>query len=158
MTPSTANTPAATLEEEVAKLREFVAILEREQELLTRADIDALMPLIDGKTGIAHTLAALSLERGERLKRTGLAGDRAGMETWLDKSGTEPQRAAWRELLQLAAAARAINETNGKLIGLHVQRNQQAFTALMAAANKVMTYGPDGQQQTGIGGRILGTA
>lgn len=158
MTPSTANTPAATLEEEVAKLREFVAILEREQELLTRADIDALMPLIDGKTGIANTLAALSLERGERLKRTGLAGDRAGMETWLDKSGTEPQRAAWRELLQLAAAARAINETNGKLISLHVQRNQQAFTALMAAANQVMTYGPDGQQQTGIGGRILGTA
>jgi flagellar biosynthesis/type III secretory pathway chaperone len=61
-------------------------------------------------------------------------------------------------LLRLAAAARAINETNGTLISLHVQRNQQAFTALMAAANQVMTYGPDGQQQTGIGGRILGTA
>lgn len=158
MEPRPLAVPAATLDEEVAKLREFIAILEREQALLTQADIDALMPLVDVKTGLANTLAALSLERGEALARAGLPENRAGMESWLKERGTDRQRRAWQELLTLAADARAINETNGKLIDLHAQRNQQAFAALMSAANQVMTYGPDGQQQTGLSGRVLGTA
>jgi flagella synthesis protein FlgN len=156
--PTLAHGPAATLGEEIAKLREFIAILEREQELLTRADIDTLMPLIDTKTGMANTLTALSRGRDECLARQGLPGSRPGMEVWLEKSGTDKQRQEWQELLRLAATARALNETNGKLINLHAQRNQQAFAALMSAANRAMTYGPDGQQQTGFGSRILGTA
>jgi flagellar biosynthesis/type III secretory pathway chaperone len=156
--PSPPNAPAAALDDEIAKLREFIAILEREQEMLARADIDALMPLIDTKTGMANTLTSLSRKRDECLARLGLPGNRTGMEAWLEKSGTDNQRVGWRELLRLAAHARALNETNGKLINLHAQRNQQAFAALMSAANQVMTYGPDGQQQTGLGDRILGTA
>lgn len=158
MEPRPPIAPAGTLDEEVAKLREFIAVLQREQELLTRPDLDALMPLIDSKTGIANTLTVLSRDRGEALARAGLPGDRAGMAAWLEARGTDRQRRAWQELLDLAATARALNETNGKLIGLHAQHNQQAFAALMSAANQVMTYGPDGQQQTGLGGRVLGTA
>lgn len=158
MEPTPPNIPAATLDEEITKLREFIAILEREQELLAHADIEALMPLIDAKTGMANTLTALSRERDDCLARIGLSGNRAGMEAWLSKSGSDRQRQGWQELLHLAATARAINETNGKLINLHAQRNQQAFAALMSAANRAMTYGPDGQQQTGFGSRILGTA
>lgn len=158
MESTPANIPAATLDEEITKLREFIAILGREQELLTSADIDALMPLIDTKTGMANTLTALSRGRDDCLARIGLPGSRAGMEAWLKESGNDQQRRGWQDLLQLAATARAINETNGKLINLHAQRNQQAFAALMSAANRAMTYGPDGQQQPGFGSRILGTA
>jgi flagellar biosynthesis/type III secretory pathway chaperone len=58
----------------------------------------------------------------------------------------------------LVSEARALNEANGKLIGLYMQNNQQALGALLGAADKATTYGPDGQQQAGLGSRILGKA
>lgn len=150
--------PAAGLEAEIAKLKEFIDVLKREQELLARADTEALMPLVDIKTGLANSLSVMSQHRETLLPKLGVAPNRSGMEAWLAQAGTAPQRQQWGELLTLAAEARALNETNGKLIQLHLQQHQQAFAALMTAANRAMTYGPDGQQQTGIGGRILGTA
>ncbi|MDP2808775.1 MAG: flagellar export chaperone FlgN [Rhodocyclaceae bacterium] len=64
------------------------------------------------------------------------------------------EEAAFREL---AAEARSLNETNGKLIALRMQHNQQALAVLMAAADQAITYGPDGQQRGGGGGRSLGS-
>lgn len=58
----------------------------------------------------------------------------------------------------LVSAASTLNEANGKLIALRLQHNQQALNVLLAAANTVATYGPDGQQQSGVGSRILGKA
>lgn len=146
------------LEDEVDKIGEFIVLLRREQELLKSGDTDALLPLIEVKTQLADRLAGLAQAREDRLTRQGFAGGRAGMEDWLRRQGTESQRRTWQTLLELAGEARALNEINGKLIGLHMQHNQQAFTALMNATNRAMTYGPDGQQQAGLGGRILGTA
>lgn len=59
---------------------------------------------------------------------------------------------------ELVSEASALNEANGKLIALRLQHNQQALNVLMAAANTAATYGPDGQQQSGLGSRILGKA
>jgi flagella synthesis protein FlgN len=150
--------PAATLDQEVVKLEEFIDILNREQELLTKADTDALLPLIDVKNGLANALTDMSQNRESLLAKLGKTANRAGMEAWLSEAGTPLQKQSWHKLLQLAAEARTINEINGKLIKLHLQQHQQAFAALMTAANRAMTYGPDGQQQTGFGSRILGTA
>lgn len=61
-------------------------------------------------------------------------------------------------LRELAAEAQALNETNGKLIALRIQHNQRALNTLLAAADSAATYGPDGQQTAGLGGRILGSA
>lgn len=61
-------------------------------------------------------------------------------------------------LRDLASTAQALNETNGRLIALRLQHNQQALNVLLAAANTAATYGPDGQQQPGLGSRILGKA
>lgn len=158
MDSSFSTNPAAMLDVEIAKLKEFIDILQREQELLVLADTDALLPLIDTKTGLANTLTAMSQQREALLSQFGSTADRAGMEAWLARSGNISQRQAWSELLQLAAEARSLNETNGKLIKLHLQQHQQAFAVLMTAANRAMTYGPDGQQQAGFGSRILGTA
>lgn len=153
-----ATQPGAALDEEVGKLGEFIALLQREQELLKRGDTEALLPLIETKTRLANGLAALSQAREGHLARLGLAPGRAGMEAWLARNGDAALKKAWQTLLQQAGEARTLNELNGKLIGLHMRHNQQAFTALMGATDRAMTYGPDGQQQTGLGGRILGTA
>lgn len=147
------------LAEEVGKLREFIGLLKREQDFLKRGDTEALLPLIDDKTALANALASYAQSRESQLSRLGLAAGRTGMESWFtqhDKTGKLSE--IWQTLLELAAEARNLNITNGKLIGLHMQHNQQAFTALMRATNRAMTYGPDGQQQAGLGGRILGTA
>lgn len=158
---ATTPSPIARLGEEIARLKEFIALLQREQELLAKANTEALLALVDGKTALADTLAAFSLARENLLAQLGLPNGRAGMTAWLARAGSDKSRQAWQELLDLAAQARSLNETNGKLIALHLQQNQQAFAALMQAANRAMTYGPDGQQQssaTGLSGRILGTA
>lgn len=57
----------------------------------------------------------------------------------------------------LAAEARTLNETNGKLIALRMQHNQQALSILMAAADPAVTYGPDGQPRAS-GSRSFGKA
>jgi flagella synthesis protein FlgN len=150
--------PVNPLDEEIAKLREFIALLKREQELLKAGDTETLLPLIETKTNLANRLAALAQGREGFLSRQGLPAGRAGMEVWLASRGNEAQRTAWRTLLELAAEARGLNALNGQLIGLHMRHNQQAFAALMSATDRAMTYGPDGQQTAGLGGRILGSA
>ncbi|MDX9993774.1 MAG: flagellar protein FlgN [Rhodocyclaceae bacterium] len=146
------------LDEEIGRLKEFVSLLQREQDLLKKGDTEALLPLIDTKTQLADRLAALARAREAHLARQGFPAGRPGMEDWLQRHGNAAQRQSWQALLELAREARDLNELNGRLIGLHMQHNQQAFTALMNATNRAMTYGPDGQQQAGLGGRILGTA
>lgn len=154
MSPS----PLAQLSEELVTVREFLALLEREQALLARADTEALLPLIETKSALSSKLAALSQARENALQSLKLPSGRPGVEIWIERSRNMAERKGWQELLGLAIQVRALNETNGKLIALHMNKNQQAFNALMAAANHATTYGPDGQQQTGLGGRILGTA
>ncbi len=155
---------AQLLGEESAKLVEFLGLLKREQELLSRGEantantIDALLPLVDKKTALAAELAALAQSRERLLAALGLAAGRSGMETWLARPDRTAQRPAWQRLLDLASQARDLNETNGKLIALNLQHNQQALATLMTAANRAMNYGPDGQQQADKGGRILGKA
>lgn len=143
---------------EITCLREFIALLLREQDFLKAADTAALLPLIDHKTQLSEQLAHFAQEREHELKRLGLSSDRSGMEAWLTQHGRVNDHPAWQTLLDLASEARNLNSLNGKLIGLHMGHNQQAFSALMGASNRAMTYGPDGQQQASLGGRILGTA
>lgn len=157
-----ADQPGVALNEEIGKLKEFIGLLEREQDLLKRGDTESLLPLIETKTTLANSLAAFAQARAGQLNRLGLDTGRAGMEAWLARHDGHDQggklREAWQTLLELATQARNLNVISGKLIGLHMQHNQQAFAALMNATNRAMTYGPDGQQQTSLGGRILGTA
>ncbi|MDO9601326.1 MAG: flagellar protein FlgN [Rhodocyclaceae bacterium] len=128
-----------TLRTEISRLGEFIDLLQREQALLIQGDTEALLLLSENKTALANTLAALAQERACEMV-------------------SDPISPAWQKLLELAAKARDLNATNGQLISLHMQNNQQALAVLMNAANRAMTYGPDGQQTAGLGGRILGSA
>lgn len=71
-------------------------------------------------------------------------------------NGISPAEA--EALRGLATEARELNDTNGKLIAVLLQRNQQALNVLLAAADNAATYGRDGQPQTGLGSRSLGKA
>jgi flagella synthesis protein FlgN len=153
---------AAILADELAALRDFVALLQHEQATLVEGKVDALVALIDRKSALAARLTDCAQRREKTLQELKLPPGRSGMEAWLAAASTDPRaRLHWQQLLPLAAEAKALNELNGKLIGTCLQHNQQALAALLGATERAMTYGPDGHTLASAGGgsgRILGSA
>lgn len=148
-----------SLDGEIAGVEQFIILLKREQALLEKGETESLQALVNEKNAQANALTVFSQARANRLAALGLPADATGQETWLDRLGSADDRRNWQRLIELARTARELNAANGRQIGLHLQHNQQALAALMAAADQASTYGPDGQQQAaGIGGRSLGKA
>lgn len=150
--------PQNLLIEEAAQLRDFLDLLEQEQKALAVGDIERLLPLASRKTELFGRLAQLGEARSRALAAAGLAADRKGMESWLER---HPElggaKREWQAFLVLAEKARSLNQTNGKLIATRLANNQQALSTLMAAANQAELYGPDGQAKPLGGGRSLGS-
>ena len=83
------------------------------------------------------------------------------MQEWLaSRAGIDqPELSAlWQQVLEAANQARALNGSNGGLIGARLNHNQAALAALQTAARSLGTYGPDGQPQMPSGQRELGRA
>lgn len=156
----TAASLADLLAEEISEVEAFIELLRQEQKLLASSvNGDALMPLVERKSEFTTRLRMLSERREQFLAARNHETGRGGMDAYLAASTEgEDVRTQWRQLLTLAAEARALNETNGKLIGVHWQHNQKALAALMSATEGAMVYGPDGQQTGGGGRRLLGSA
>lgn len=152
------NALAGLLARELQTLRDFLTLLGREQTLLSQGTADPLPSLAAEKSAMASKLAHFAVARDTELGRLGLPTGRPGMDAWASSPAGIGHQADWNHLLALAAEARSVNETNGKLIGMHLQHNQQAMRVLMAAVDQAVTYGPDGQQKSGTGGRSLGSA
>lgn len=147
------------LSDELAALRSFVAILQQEQQALVAGDLDRLMPLVVEKTDLAARLGQFAEQRSQMLAAASLPPDRSGMEMWLARlAPADTAHASWKILLTLTSEAQALNESNGKLIAMRMQHNQQALNVLLAAANQATLYGPDGQTKTTSGGRLFGSA
>lgn len=158
MTLSPGAALADLLAQELGLLHSFVTLLRHEQVMLVDAEPDALGELAREKTDLSAQLASRAAAREEELARRGLPGGRQGMDDWIRSADGSTSRRRWQQLLELAAEARLLNETNGKLIALHLQHNQQALNTLLTAVDQAATYGPDGQQLTGASGRSLGSA
>lgn len=117
------------------------------------------MPLIKEKTRLAARLGELAEQRNQMLAAAALPANKQGMETWLSRlAPVDPVRKSWQNLITLTAEAQALNDSNGKLIGMRLQHNQQALDVLLAAANQASLYGPDGQTRPSGGGRLFGSA
>lgn len=149
----------SNISDELAALRGFVAILQQEQQALVAGDLDRLMPLVIEKTDLAARLGQFAEQRTQMLTAASLPPDRAGMEMWLARlAPVDTAHAAWKSLLALTSEAQALNESNGKLIAMRMQHNQQALNVLLAAADQATLYGPDGQTKPTGGGRLFGSA
>ncbi|MCB1932383.1 MAG: flagellar protein FlgN [Candidatus Accumulibacter sp.] len=148
-----------TIESETTAVKTFIALLEREQEMLVKGEVDDLIDLVRQKNGVAAELATLTAARNQALAAGGLAGDRAGMTTWLDGHPSETAaRAAWSSLLAAASQARELNRVNGDLIQVRMQHNAQALEALLGSNASASLYGPDGQSTPPSGRRISDSA
>ncbi|HJW02130.1 MAG TPA: flagellar protein FlgN [Azospira sp.] len=148
------------LQSEVQAMGEFVTILKREQELLTRGETDPLPELAESKGPLVARLNGLDNQRSQLLNAAGLGADSAGMEAWLRQHPQEfACQAAWARLKDVVTEARELNQLNGKLINLRMQHNNQALSALISASGQNNTlYGPDGQPAQLSGRRIIDAA
>jgi flagellar biosynthesis protein FlgN len=150
----------AAIAAETAALQRFVDVLEREQKLLISGDADAVLPLLEEKTGLVAELGTAGQQREAAFRAIGIEIRKDAMEAWVAAAPPELQ-ARWQKLLELAHTANRINSTNGQLINTRLQHNQQALAILMNAAGDLgdnSTYGPDGHQKHGAGSRTLGSA
>lgn len=149
----------SALQSEVAALLKFVDVLYQEQTALRAGGLETLNSLVEIKTVLGNQLSEHSRQRDDALTALGLPTGKTGMERFIDQSGSPLIKSEWAELLARAAEARELNQLNGKLIGLLMQHNQSALSALTAASDRVMTYyGSDGQQRTDLSHRKLGSA
>jgi flagellar biosynthesis/type III secretory pathway chaperone len=151
------------LVEELVALREFVAVLAKEQLTLKTGAADQLPEISQNKSELANTLSTILRQRESALATLGFGSGKIGMASWLDSLGAPTKQsfaASWGQLLTLAETCQREHALNGKLIAMQLVQTQQALTALTAASGQTLTYGPDGQQsQHRLGsGRNLGSA
>lgn len=136
-----------------------MVVLQQEQQALVAGDIDKLTPIVEEKTRLATSLNRFAEQRQRLISASGLPNDRSGVEAWLANQVLNTKdRADWQKLLALTGEAQTLNESNGKLIAMRMQHNQQSLNVLLSAANQATLYGPDGQTKPAGGGHLFGKA
>jgi flagella synthesis protein FlgN len=147
---------ALLIEAEAIQLREFLAVLEREEALLVAGDSDGLLALSQDKNERYRQLQRLHDDRALLLGRLGLPVSDASVRALC--AGLARVLARWDEVLELARSARERNAINGKLILERMASNQAALSVLLSAANHPQLYDAGGLARPSGGGRILGSA
>jgi len=147
------------VEAEVGALRRFVCLLDAEQTLLVKGQIDELIELARQKNELSAEVTALDTRRNAALVADGLSTDQRGVEAWFAAHPEETStREAWSTLLALASQAQATNRINGELIQTRMQYNAQALATLLGTQTPLTLYGPDGQGSVASGQRISDSA
>lgn len=151
---------AQSLDAELTAFRDFVQVLQTEQEALVQGDIDRLIELARLKSEKVVLLSQLAEQRSRFIAAQGFDPAHGGMGQWLaqhNSSQTARLSETWKQLLEQAETAKQLNQINGSLIETRLRHNQQALAVLQAAANQSNSlYGPDGQTHSSGLGRQIG--
>jgi flagella synthesis protein FlgN len=140
------DTLGCILQLELDNARLFLALLEREQSVLTAGNIDELVLLTAEKDRLVDQLLKLDIRRNRCLATSGLPEGGKGVEAWLSVNPAEAAVAGvWNNLLELARLARQLNHTNAVITSTWLQYTRQTLSALQGAAGQIMLYNPKGQ-------------
>lgn len=158
--PLNSATFAGQLKSELETFRQFVVLLQTEQQALSDGNVDPLTELARLKAEQMAALSRLGNQRSEFLRSLSLSPDRTSMEAWLATLPAAEQpdlRQTWDELLALGTQARDLNEANGAIISAKLRHTQQALAVLQQeTGNLTGLYGRDGQTHVPGMGRPLG--
>jgi flagellar biosynthesis protein FlgN len=147
---------AHQVENELATLERFEALLRREQALLVAGDTEALIALTPQKTELHQQLQRQHDQLVQLLGHERVAIDADAVRSFC--ADLPDTRARWERILELGTEVRALNELNGKLILERMQSNQAALSALLAAAGQPALYDAEGAARPTGRGRHLGSA
>lgn len=138
-------------------LKEFVALLETEQQALLGGHTEQLTTLANSKMQATHGLSKLANTRRDELLARGAKTEAGGVTAWLQAHAPD-NLPVWLNIQQLAEQAQHLNRTNGVLIQTKQRHNQQALAVLQNATHSAGgLYGPDGQPHLPASGRTLGS-
>lgn len=152
------NDVQAILEGERDALRDFVALLEREQGALVENLTDEVMTLAEQKSEQALRLHELVEARAALFKQRYSGLPPAAIQQELQMKDPHSWN-LWLELRDYAERAQHLNQSSGELIQLKMRHNQQALNVLNSAANQANIYSANGQPSfTPSSGRQLGSA
>jgi flagella synthesis protein FlgN len=149
-----ASTPDSSLKEEYQLTQQLIALLKQEQAHLVKADINGLTAVTEEKSRAVNQMSALTGLRYRALAAAGFSPKEDGMQAWLNASAQPDAEKCWKDLLELAQSAKALNSTNGLLISKHITYNQNALNVLQGT-RATNFYGPNGQTTTKIRPRGL---
>jgi flagella synthesis protein FlgN len=141
--------PTTTLPEELRLMAQLLDMLKQEQQVLVKADTEALSALTPQKSALVAQLGQLALQRQRLLGEAGFNAADEGMQGWLDGAGNGNGNGAaqWQQLLGITRQAKELNRVNGMLINKQFSYNQTILNAMRAPAEGSEThfYGPSGQ-------------
>lgn len=137
---------ARRMKDEIALMRDFVALLRLEQQGLSGNDAEAINKATNAKTILARQLGQIATERNLALAREGLAPNRAGIDALIAVQNNPATLTQLRDaLMTLATEADELNRANGDIIRMRMSHNQKAIGALLGTGNGPATYGRDGR-------------
>ena len=150
---------ARRMGDEIALLRDFVAVLRREQAALSIDDADEITAASQAKIGLLQQLGRISTDRNLALAREGYVADRAGLDAFLACQVDPGVLAPLRDrLMTVANEASELNRINGTLIRVRTMYNQKALSILLGTGEVSSTYGRDGLSSLGgnpVGRRLI---
>lgn len=143
---------AASLELERNLVRDFITLLQKEQDDLIHGITDKTDSLTLNKSQLVQELAQFGEQRNRYLLSQGLTPDNKGMSIWLEKHADQHTADTWFDLIHVARTAHRLNLANGKIIESRLQYCRRACNTLQQASGATMLYGPEGHH------RVLGIA
>ena len=145
------------LDDEIAALERFLAVLAEEQRVLGAPplDVNAFTRVTEDKNR-----QAAELERLEQQRRIVVADHGYGPDQGYgpDRDGGAALAAAidctplWNRFLRRTAAARDANQANGTAVDERLSHNQKELAFLQRHAGQTF-YGPSGEKHSPSGGR-----
>jgi len=139
---------ARLLDEQLAALHRFVALLEDERRALLSNAIDALGALAEAKSRSAAEIERFAPRCRDLFARAGLAPGTAAVDALAQRAGERGRVLAggWEALQGVARKARRLNHENGLLLAQLRGHNERLLDGLRAAAGAPRAvYGPDGR-------------
>lgn len=143
------------LAEEADALQELEALLEKEYQLITSNDIEALENTGSERESCINELLRIDAERLSFCRNTGRPADKAGLLSlirWCDPHGVLQQR--WQNNTTSIGHTRVLNDRNGALINNRLKRVEAMLDTLNGAQSrdsKVYTARGNAYQQAQSG-------
>ncbi len=136
----------ATVTEEHAALEAFASLLMYEEKALAAVSpLETLPGIVEKKNELTEKLSSLEKARDGHLRQMGLPAGWKGMELAISDDTRLSKQ--WKLLQEVVQRARRANATNGLMIRIRMNYNQNALAILRGATSRAAAsvYGPDGR-------------
>jgi flagella synthesis protein FlgN len=142
---NTSSNQSVTFTQDALLVAELIALLEREQSHLVKANVEAIEAILEEKSLLLQRLNLAAKSRYQLLQAHGFQASESGMSEWVEKQAKKDITTAWVNFQKSLEQAKELNRLNGTLISKHFNRNQELLNHLQGNNDEGSVYGPDGQ-------------